>query len=158
MERDELKKLIERSDLQDIWLRSGSCSCMSPPSMIEQKNVDISYNFKIAHSLDKKNKWFVGFIVLELSGKSKKGGENLFEFENSFALVYSLKGKGETSPDTIKDFLNTTAIFSAYPHHRELIQSQSVRMGLFPIVLPLFKPSLAKPDPKNKTPSKKKRT
>ena len=158
MEHDELKKLIERSNLQDIWLQSSSCVCMIPPPMIDQRNVDMSYNFKFGHSLDEESKWLIGFVVLELNGKSKKDGDVLFEFENSFALVYSLEGKRKISSDTIKDFLNTTAVFSAYPHHRELIQSQSVRMGLFPIVLPLFKPSLAKPNSKNKTSFKKKKT
>lgn len=56
-----------------------------------------------------------------------------------FELRYNLNSGIKADRANLASFARVNSVFNAWPYFRELVQSMTVRMGLPPIYLPLFK-------------------
>jgi hypothetical protein len=57
----------------------------------------------------------------------------------SFEVSYRLPEGFDASAQELEDFAQVNAVFNVWPYCREFIQTTTARMGLPPIVLPLFR-------------------
>jgi len=62
----------------------------------------------------------------------------ILSIEATFALHYSIQSVGDFEDESIKAFALTNGIFNAWPYWREYVQNTAARMGLPPIVIPVF--------------------
>ena len=80
-----------------------------------------------------------------LKAKDKANSKKHFmSIEATFELQYKLEKSLSFNSSEIESFCSQNAVFNAWPYWRELAQSQSTRMGLTPLVMPLFKVRLKK--------------
>jgi preprotein translocase subunit SecB len=56
-----------------------------------------------------------------------------------FILVYSVKAIADFSDKELTAFAKTNGVFNAWPYWREFVQSTSTRMGIPPIIVPVFR-------------------
>jgi hypothetical protein len=86
------------------------------------------------------NRLFVvpGF-TLKAERISESEGTLILSIEASFALHYSIQSSGDLEDESVKAFALTNGIFNAWPYWREYVQSTAARMGLPPIVIPVFR-------------------
>ena len=133
-----LTQLVESVELLDVLLKKSDCLCKVFPLGLELSEVEISSKYESSFNFNQESKALICFVASRVTGDIDN--EQYFYFHNQFALVYRLKEmKKQPSDGTLKQFLNTTALFNAYPYHREQVQGQSVKMGLPPIIMPLLK-------------------
>ncbi len=83
------------------------------------------------------------FVIPTFTLKAERTTESerslILSIETSFALYYSIKSVGDFGDESIKAFAFTNGIFNAWPYWREYVQSTAARMGLPPIVIPVFR-------------------
>ena len=140
----KLHHLVNSAELLDIWLKKSNCLCKEFPPNINPEEVDLSTNYELNFNFDKDDNVLMCFITSLVFGKIDD--EETFHLINQFAIIYKIKRtKTSFSDKTLREFLNTTVLFNAYPYHREQIHGQSIKMGLPPIIIPLFKPNPALP-------------
>ena len=148
---ESLNQLVKEAELLDVWLKKSSCSCHTLPPSIDLTKVEISTNYDMEFNFQPRAGVLMCFITCHIVGTIEK--KEHFSFKNQFVLLYKTE-KSEVKEKTLKDFTRTTALFNAYPFHREQVHGQSVKMGLPPVVTPLLR---SIPQGKKKT-SKKKST
>jgi preprotein translocase subunit SecB len=59
----------------------------------------------------------------------------------SFRLVYGCGDLEELSDEKLEAFGSVNGVFNAWPYWREFVQNMTARMGLPPLVLPVFRVS-----------------
>ncbi|MCY4644414.1 MAG: hypothetical protein OXB88_07330 [Bacteriovoracales bacterium] len=133
---ESLNQLVKETELLDVWLKQSSCSCRTLPPSIDFTKVEISTNYDMEFNFQPSAGVLTCFITCYAVGTIEK--EEHFSFQNQFVLLYKTE-KSEVKENTLKDFTKTTALFNAYPFHREQIHTQSVKMGLPPLIIPLLK-------------------
>lgn len=94
-------------------------------------------------------------FVFKLVSQAKDGSEAeneqpLVEISACLELGYRLPPDAQFSKEELSEFGNVNAVFNAWPYWREFIQSSISRMGLPPVVLPVFR--LPKKKPKSEEP------
>ncbi len=83
-----------------------------------------------------------GLIVsIELALNTKgKGDAKSFELNCDFLLAYELTSDEEFNQEHLDAFGALNGMFNVWPYAREFTQSMSLRMGLPPLTMPLFRP------------------
>jgi hypothetical protein len=61
-----------------------------------------------------------------------------FQIRAEFILVYHLATLSQYSEQSLSAFAQTNGVFNAWPYWREFIQSTTARMGIPPVVVPVF--------------------
>jgi hypothetical protein len=83
------------------------------------------------------------FVIPTFTLKAERATESerslILSVEASFALYYSIKSVGDFGDESIKAFAFTNGILNAWPYWREYVQNSVARMGLPPIVIPVFR-------------------
>jgi hypothetical protein len=71
--------------------------------------------------------------------------------ESTFVLIYKIDSFEGIEEENLKAFALTNGVYNAWPYWREYVQSMTFRMGLPPIVAPVFRFLAAKnpPDQQN---------
>jgi hypothetical protein len=59
--------------------------------------------------------------------------------EASFILIYSVDSFDGLDEKNIEAFAVTNGVFNAWPYWREFVQNTTVRMGLSPLTIPVFR-------------------
>lgn len=82
----------------------------------------------------------------------------------TFALTYTLKESNKVTPEMAQAFGEVNGAYNAWPFWREFVYSTMARMGLPPLVMPVFRPDQKAGGPstddkvsKGKRPSKRKK-
>ncbi len=63
----------------------------------------------------------------------------LFTIEASFKLTYSIKAFDDLPDPNLEAFAQVNGVFNAWPYWRELVQSTSAKLGIRPIIVPVFR-------------------
>lgn len=80
-----------------------------------------------------------------LRGLAKGGDDNVvLRIEAAFVLIYEVPSFDGLQPPNIKAFGEMNGIYNAWPYWREYVQSVTVRMGLPPFTVPVFRLSASK--------------
>lgn len=64
-----------------------------------------------------------------------------FVIEAEFALEYEIASETEFADEEIDAFAEMNGTFNAWPYWRELVQSTSARLGVAPLVVPVYRPA-----------------
>ena len=146
----ELDQLVKEVELLDVWLKQSSCLCNTPPSHIDFSKIEFSTDYEMRFNFCSDPGVLLCFIMCHTVGTIES--KECFNFHNQFILIYKVS-KSKILEKTLKEFTRTTALFNSYPFHREQIHTQSVKMGLPPVIIPLLKfiPSEKKKTVKKKT-------
>ena len=134
----KLSELVDSVELLDVWLKKSECHCEKFPLGIDVSKIKLLTEYDLKFSTSHDSNFLICFIACKATGNIES--DRCFYFHNQFALIYKLKNiKTEILDKVIEEFMNTIALFSAYPYHREQIHGQSIKMGLPSIVIPLVK-------------------
>lgn len=57
----------------------------------------------------------------------------------AYELTYELPEDSDVPDDALDAFAETNGVFNAWPYFREFAQSSAARMGLPPVLVPLFR-------------------
>ncbi len=90
--------------------------------------------------------WRIVVLVrFELVGKypDLEPEEERIRIEASFRLTYRLDSIEGLDEENFRAFGELNGIYNAFPFWREYLQSTTARMGLPPLIAPLFKPRAA---------------
>ena len=137
----EQRRFVQKIELVDIYLKENRSICNVFPKSANPETIKLNNEFKLGHKLSEDNAIFACFVGIEIKGTDVNDeSKSLFLMSCIYALIYRVSGfDGRITKNLIDHFLRSTAIFNAYPYLREYIRSQSMKMGLEPIVLPLYK-------------------
>jgi len=80
----------------------------------------------------------------------------LLRIEAQFALRYRVPSLAGLKKSNIEAFGELNGLYNAWPYWREFVQSTTVRMGLPPLTIPVYRP-LEAPKRRAKAPARKKR-
>jgi len=105
---------------------------------------EVEYNTKIkeiSFGFEREQKKI--FIVPSFSFQGKteeqsEGDESLV-IEATFVLIYSLESLDGVEEKHVEAFGSTSGVYNAWPYWREFVQNTSVRMGISPLVVPVFR-------------------
>ena len=70
----------------------------------------------------------------------RKGASQLLQIEAEFQLIYSINSFDQLTDENFKAFGELNGIFNCWPYWREYVQQTTVRMGLPPLTLPVYRP------------------
>ena len=66
-------------------------------------------------------------------------GEPIFSVEASFRLTYRTSVAELLTPPVLEAFAVTNGAYNAWPYWREFAQNMTARMGIVPVILPVFR-------------------
>lgn len=138
---DRLKlasQLSSRVQIENVRLLSSIVRL--EPSEVKGQ-VIVTYSLAVEASLDGKHKGVLVFPRFKAKGevKQKPAPKPVFTIEAAFLLAYragTLKG---ITKEACAAFGETNGIYNAWPYWREYVQNVTGRMGLPPLIVPLFR-------------------
>lgn len=83
-------------------------------------------------------------VLASLEVRAHREKQTRIRVSVDLELSYELPQGTEKDPAELEAFANVNGVFNAWPYWREIIQNISTRMGLPPLVLPLFRMPSAK--------------
>ncbi len=142
-------------ELEMVALRSWSANFVGEgvPSFSDQLEGQTEHNQKFC--LDRTTKLLDVIVDFSTAAREPepKGAER-FRVTCQLILRYSMQTIPDLNEEHFVQFAQLNAIMNAWPYFRELVQNSTSRMGLPPVVMPLFRVSrLDITERKAKTPS-----
>ncbi len=141
------QKLIAAAEIQSISLleaklarelrprkETSNSGPVSRPSLA----IDVSHSGKATLGQKGSVRATVRF-ALKARDADKKQAKPAFQVAASFELDYQIPSDLDPSPQELRAFAETNAVFNAWPYWREFAQSMAARMNLPPLTLPLFR-------------------
>jgi len=121
-------------------------------SRAEQKRSDedlpkrMTQTIGVESHLDAKRSQLEVFPHFMLVVKRQAGSpEDLFvRIEARFALTYAITSQENLTEDNYEAFAQRNGVYNAWPYWREFVQSTTVRMGLPPLTLPVYRVGVSK--------------
>ena len=108
--------------------------CAGPPA-------ELSLNVNVRTEFKEQDQLIQVFPRFTLIGRDGPGGaEELLRVEAMFVAVYRLPNFEGIAQENIDAFGEMNGIYNVWPYWREFVQSMTVRMGLPPLTVPVFRP------------------
>lgn len=122
-----------------VALRSGSIE--SDPGIFARRS---DYQVRIAiegvdHRLDAESGTLVVTATFSLVAIRRDDEPPGLAIRASFALAYGLPPSADFEDSRLRAFAMTNGVYNAWPYWREYVQSTTTRMGLPPIIVPVFR-------------------
>lgn len=166
-----LKEIIGSVQLAGVRLSELTAAGNPPDEGVRNASVEIAHSAKVK---DRTGDRFMVTATITVrmtrQGRGKRAvhrGPTTLSLQATFDLLYELPKTKDFSAAALSHFANVNGVYNAWPYWRELVQSITVRMGLPPVVLPVFRiprrdgnsqPSVHSPSTKNGTVRKIKAT
>lgn len=138
-----LKEIIGSVQLAGVKLCELTAAGNLPENGVRNASVEIAYSARVK---DRSSDRFVATATITVrmtrQGGGKKAarrGRTTLSLQAAFDLLYELPKAKEFSAAALSHFANVNGVYNAWPYWRELVQNTSVRMGLPPLVLPVFR-------------------
>jgi len=135
-------------DLEAVALRSWTVNFLGPeaglPTVPGPMVVQMEHRTNYALNRDAKLLDITVELVLSARDKDDSGPERV-NLTAKFVVRYSMADVPDFTEQHYLHFGSLNAMVNVYPYFRELVHTATARMGLHPLVLPLFK--IAKPAP-----------
>jgi hypothetical protein len=90
-------------------------------------------------------------LVLNAFPEGSESENSFMEIEARFLLTYSIDSLEDLTKEHFDAFGEYNGIFNVWPYWREFVQSSTVRMGLPPLTVPVYRISPQKSNPKLKS-------
>lgn len=78
-------------------------------------------------------------VGVEAVPKGGAGTEHIVEVTCEFELIYAHPEPAKIAGEKLAAFAKLNAVYNAWPYVRELIQNTTSRMGIIPLVVPVFR-------------------
>lgn len=135
-EKFEGYEVSNRVELLDIKIIKSSYG-QQPNAHSGKKNIDMTREVDV--QVDEDNKLIFVVIDFELEALLDKSETPVVKVESKFLLVYSISDCSNLSEKAYQQFAEVNAVFNAWPYWREFVQNATLRMGLPPLTMPVFK-------------------
>ncbi|MBZ4423267.1 hypothetical protein [Myxococcus sp. RHSTA-1-4] len=141
-------------DLEAVVLRSSSVQFLGseagPPTAPGPMVIQLQH--KTSHALNRTAKLLdvTANLILSARDNDESGPERVV-IKAEFVVRYSMTEVPDLTDDHYRHFGSLNVMVNVFPYFRELVHTSTSRMGLPPLVLPLFKiakPASAKAQPK----------
>jgi len=130
-------KVSEKVNIANVVLIQGSFF-RKPNTNRVKLSLNIGLNIK--HEVDKKNSAIMVFPEFKLDGFPEKQNEKepSLHIEAVFVLVYKIANLEGLKDENFKAFAHANGVYNAWPYWREFVQNVTSRMGLPPLIIPVF--------------------
>ena len=132
---ESARALMANAQIQHIRLLQGSAS-HSPKQGSGTLRVDISASPRgsLEHATELR-------VLTKYSAEARRSPNSaaVIAVEATFELLYQIPAELKPTKAEIRAFAHTNAMLNSFPYWREYVQSSVARMGLPPLVLPLFR-------------------
>ena len=130
--RKEFKEFIKCINLRNIYVKNSVCKIDKNLFSKEKNEVSVKESFSTGVNQDNYFEVLCNFLVEIKNGKKIPVSINVI-----FCMEYNttIKLKKELFPNLIHGHIKLTII----PYLREFVSGSSTRMGIPPIILPLYK-------------------
>ncbi len=140
-----LREIIDSVELSGVRLREVVATGSPPKGKVPVMSVDIGHSARVidrtANGFDVAAEITVRAVAAR--GPRSGGGSRrpliMLSIRATFELRYRLPKIDQFSMRELSQFSNVNGAYNAWPYWRELIQNVSVRMGLPPLILPVFR-------------------
>lgn len=140
---DNLKEIIGSVQLTGVRLRELTAAGSVPEAGVRTASVEIGHSARVK---DRSDDRFVVTAAIRVRVMEQGGGKQALRRRPTtlsllaaFDLLYDLPKAKDFAAADLSRFANVNGVYNAWPYWRELVQSITVRMGLPPIVLPVFR-------------------
>lgn len=135
---EKAKPVSERVQILEIRLLE---SRSEQKRFEEEASKRIMQTIQVETHLDQKHSKLVVFPHFMLLVKRHDASpEDIFvRIEARFAITYSIDPQEGLTQDNYDAFGERNGVYNAWPYWREFVQSTTVRMGLPPLTLPVFR-------------------
>lgn len=140
---DNLKEIVSSVQLTGVRLSQLSATGGLPEGSLRDGAAEIGHSARVK---DRSSDGFVitATITVRIAtkgGRKKAAGREatLLSLQAGLELIYELPHAKKFSATDLTRFANVNGVYNAWPYWRELVQSVSGRMGLPPLVLPVFR-------------------
>lgn len=109
---------------------------------VERRNYSVKIDVpSVEHLVDREQHTLavVPSFSLVASRTGNDGPSPVLTIKASFILEYALPPSVEFEEEQLKAFSMTNGVYNAWPYWREYVQSTTTRMGLPPIIVPVFR-------------------
>jgi hypothetical protein len=139
-----LKEIIGSVQLAGVRLSELTAAGNLPEDGVRNALVEIAHSAKVK---DRTSDRFMVTATITVrmtrQGRGKRairhGPTTTLSLQAAFDLLYELPKAKDFSAAALSHFANVNGVYNAWPYWRELVQSITVRMGLPPVVLPVFR-------------------
>ncbi len=108
--------------------------CSEPPS-------ELSLRVEVKTEASKQDQLLLVFPRFTLTGRDgTKSSEETLRIEALFVVKYQLTRHDGLKKSHFDAFGKVNGVFNVWPYWREYVQSVTVRMGLPPLTIPVFRP------------------
>lgn len=141
MRVDLAAPVSERVEVLEILLAE---SAAKRGSIRDHLPAMLTMNVTVETEVDKKQKVVCVRPRFGVSAKyDDTNEEELLQIEAQFVLRYRLPNLGGLSKANFTAFGELNGLYNAWPYWREFVQSTTVRMGLPPLTVPVYRPMKA---------------
>jgi len=134
--REEYNRILKSIELQQIVLESAKLSTNYNSVQINKlTEVEIDLDEKLKTQVKDKN--LIGSHSFKIVAKKTKTKDIIFKIECTFSCIFTYKI--QPSKKFLKEFEKRNLRIFTIPYIREFVHSMSLKMGLPPLVLPLYK-------------------
>ena len=134
----EALRVISAMQLRNLRLVSGEFSS-KVASPVEAGKVDFQFGRAASALVGDKKEEFTISVTCEAKVLSKENAEALVCVRAEFELSYSIPEALNPTAAELAAFAETNGIHHAWPYFREFVQSAFTRMGLPPLIIPVFR-------------------
>jgi hypothetical protein len=142
LDQFELASVVaDRVSIEAILL-SESRTKRSPDLGSHSQSVQFSSTIQgISFGIDREEKKI--FVIPSFSIRSQVEERDdlgdILVIDATFVLIYGIESTEGIEERHVEAFGSTSGIYNAWPYWREFVQSTSVRMGMTPLVVPVFR-------------------
>jgi preprotein translocase subunit SecB len=140
---ERIQPLVQAVRLREVRLVAGSATTrVRSPGEAKDAAVSFDWSTRTEQVTD------TAFCVaVEFSAQLKSAAERIppwVALGATFELSYGLDAPVAASGGDLRAFAELNGVFNAWPYWREYVQSMTTRMGLPPLVVPVFRLSAAR--------------
>lgn len=129
--------VLARAELRDVRLLNCSVKHTLKAAKFS-KEVSLSVNGNT--SIDEESRHIEIQAIFSLTATAKGDPKQALHMEFAYALLYEVDSLDGLENRHFEEFTRWIALNNAFPYAREFVQSMTMRLGLHPIKLPLFRP------------------
>jgi hypothetical protein len=132
----------DRVQIQDV--RLIACNCRIEPAALAPP-LPARFRTTLAHEASTQigpDRTRIAVLVHFRFSAIREGRENdgpCVELESTFLVSYAAENLTGLGPENFSSFGALNGVFNAWPYWRELLHNLTLRMGLPPFVLPVFR-------------------
>ena len=143
----------DKVNLEDV--RLIACRCFqSPEAGTGSHNLEIDWDVETQTNKNNKTVLVLPSFVVKGTPKNSNTKEPDLTIEADFVLIYKAKSLSRLRKNNFDAFGKTNGIYNAWPYWREYVQNIISRMGLPPLVIPVFRLMKPKSTAQKKTTKK----